>query len=210
MLRSSGYEAVGVDPEAPKGADYRRVEFENVEPFGEVDAVVASTSLHHVADPGQVIDRVAATLAPSGMVVVIEWNWERFDKATAEWCFQRLGSDEEGWLRHRRDEWVALGQPWSVYVREWALKEHLHAATTLLGLLDERFKREHLADGPYFFDLAETTEADELAAIKAERFVQRASTTSGGCASGSWRSRASASRWPLRTCLAGLARCQVR
>jgi SAM-dependent methyltransferase len=168
MLRSSGYEAVGVDPEAPKGADYRRVEFENVEPFGEVDAVVASTSLHHVGDPGQVIERVAATLAPSGMVVVIEWNWERFDKATAEWCFQRLGSDEEGWLRHRRDEWVALGQPWSVYVREWALKEHLHAATTLLGLLDERFKREHLADGPYFFpDLAETTEADELAAIKA-------------------------------------------
>jgi SAM-dependent methyltransferase len=167
MLRSSGYKAVGVDPEAPKGADYRRVEFENVETLGDVDAVVASSSLHHVADPSQVIDRVAATLAPRGTVVVVEWNWARFDKATAEWCFQRLGSDDEGWLRHRRDEWVASGQPWSAYVRDWARKEHLHAATTLLGLLDGRFKREHLADGPYFFpDLAQTTEADELAAIE--------------------------------------------
>ncbi len=167
MLRSSGYQAVGVDPEAPEGADYRRVEFEKVEPLGEVDAVVASTSLHHVADPSQVIDRVAEALAPRGTVVVFEWSWERFDEATAEWCFQRLGSDEEGWLGHRRDEWVASGQPWSDLVRDWARKEHLHAATTLLGLLDARFTCEHLADGPYFFpDLAQTTEEDELAAIE--------------------------------------------
>jgi SAM-dependent methyltransferase len=168
MLRSSGYEAVGVDPEAPEGADYRRVEFEYVEPLGKVDAVVASTSLHHVADPGQVIDRVATILAPEGTVVVVEWSWERFDEATAEWCFQRLGPEEEGWLRHRRDEWVAAGQPWSVYVRDWARREHLHAATMLLGLLDRRFNREHLADGPYFFpDLAQASEEDELAAIEA-------------------------------------------
>ena len=103
-----------------------------------------------------------------------------------------------------------LGQPWSVYVREWALKEHLHAATTQLGLLDERSRREHLADGPYFPDLAETTEADELAAIKAGEIRATRVDYVGGCASWSWRSRASASRWPLRTCLAGLARCQVR
>jgi SAM-dependent methyltransferase len=168
MLRSSGYEAIGVDPEAPEGADYRRVEFEKVEPLGEVDAVVASTSLHHVADPAQVIDSVAATLAPRGTVVVVEWSWERFDEATAEWCFQRLGSNEEGWLHHRRNEWVASEQPWSVYVRDWARRERLHAATTLLGLLDARFNREHLTDGPYFFpDLAQATEEDELAAIVA-------------------------------------------
>jgi SAM-dependent methyltransferase len=168
MLRSSGYEAVGVDPEAPEGADYRRVEFEKVEPLGEVDAVVASTSLHHVADPRQVIDRVAQALAPRGTVVVVEWGWERFDEATAQWCFQRLGSGEEGWLGRRRDEWVASGQPWSVYVRGWARKERLHAATTVLRLLDARFEREHLSYGSYFFpDLAQATEEDELAAIEA-------------------------------------------
>jgi SAM-dependent methyltransferase len=169
MLRSSGYEAVGVDPEAPDGKDFRRVEFENVEPFRDVDAVVASTSLHHVADPGKVIDRVASMLVRGGTVVVVEWDWNAFDEPTADWCFQRLGSDEDaGWLHRRRDEWVASGQPWSVYLRNWAKKEQLHPAETLLGLLDERFNREHLADGPYFFpDLAQATEEDELAAIEA-------------------------------------------
>jgi SAM-dependent methyltransferase len=169
MLRSAGYRAVGVDPEAPDGADYRRVEFEHVEPFSDVDAVVASTSLHHVADAGQVIDRIASVLAPRGTVVVVEWDWEAFDDATADWCFQRLGSDEEaGWLHRRRDEWMASGQPWPVFVREWATQEHLHAAGTLLRLLDGRFDREHLADGPYFFpDLAETSEEEEQTAIDA-------------------------------------------
>ena len=45
--------------------------------------------------------------------------------------------------------------------------ERVHAAGTLLGLLDERFEREHVARGPYFFpDLAGATEEDELAAIE--------------------------------------------
>lgn len=169
MLRSSGYEAVGVDPDAPDGEDFRRIEFENVELFADVDAVVASTSLHHVADPGQVVDRIASTLLREGTVVVVEWDWDRFDEPTAEWCFDRLGSEEDaGWLDRRRDEWVASGRPWSVYLRDWAQKERLHAAEMLLRLLDARFNREHLAHGPYFFpDLAEATEEDELAAIEA-------------------------------------------
>ena len=67
-----------------------------------------------------------------------------------------------------RTSWVASRQPWSVYLRDWVQKEHLHAATTLLGLLDARFNRVHHADGPYFFpDLAHATENDELAAIEA-------------------------------------------
>ena len=169
MLRSSGYEAVGVDPEAPDEEGYRRVEFEQGETFKDVDAVVASASLHHVADPAEVVERVASTLARRGTLVVVEWAWERFDEPTAEWCFQRLGSDEgTGWLRRRHDDWAASGQPWSVYLRDWAQKEHLHAAETLLRLLDERFHREHLAYGPYFFpDLAGTSEEDERAAIDA-------------------------------------------
>jgi SAM-dependent methyltransferase len=166
MLRSSGYEAIGVDPEAPDEAGYRRVEFENAEPFSDLDAVVASTSLHHVADPADVIDRVASSLAPSGVVVVIEWDWEAFDEPTAEWCFQRLGPDE-GWLHELRDEWRSSGQPWRGCLSDWA-QEHVHPAATLLRLLDERFQRTYFAQGPYFFaDLAGTTEDDELQAIQA-------------------------------------------
>ena len=171
MLRSSGYEALGVDPGAPDEEDYRRVVFEQVELAREVDAVVASTSLHHVADPAEVIDRIASTLAARGKLVVVEWDWEGFDRPTAEWCFQRLEPDEgAGWLHRRREEWLASGQPWSAYLREWAKEEQLHSVHTLLRLLDARFHREHLAYGPYFFpDLAGMTEEDEQAAIEAGR-----------------------------------------
>lgn len=168
MLRSSGYEALGVDPEAPDEPDYRRVEFEQAGPFHDVDAVVASTSLHHVADPAEILDRIADALRPRGTLVVVEWAWEDVDEATAQWCFGRLNPDGQGWLHRRRAEWAASGQRWSRYLEGWARRERLHAAHTLLRLLEERFEREHLARGPYLFhDLAGASEEDERAAIEA-------------------------------------------
>jgi SAM-dependent methyltransferase len=169
QLRLREYKVVGVDPEAPDEDGYRRSRFEHVDLSGPFDAVVASTSLHHVADPAEVIARIASVLSNEGTLVVVEWAWEEFDEATAAWCFQRLGSDgEAGWLHRRRDEWVESGQSWSAYVRAWAGEERLHSASTLLRLLDERFQRVHLAQGPYFFpDLARATEEDERAAIEA-------------------------------------------
>jgi hypothetical protein len=62
MLRSSGYEALGVDPEHPTKRHYRRVEFEEAELVQDVDAVVVSTSLHHVADPADVLDRITTRI----------------------------------------------------------------------------------------------------------------------------------------------------
>jgi SAM-dependent methyltransferase len=169
MLRSAGYDAVGVDPEAPEGVEYRRLAFERAELFEELDAVVASTSLHHVADPAAVLDRVAGALAPAGTLVVIEWAWEEFDEPTADWCFQRLRSDDgPGWLDRRREEWLASGQPWGAYLRAWAERERLHDAAKLVRLLDERFEREQFGRGPYFFaDLADTTAQEEQLAIDA-------------------------------------------
>jgi hypothetical protein len=114
-----------------------------------------------------VLDRVGETLASGGTLVVVEWAWEDFDEATAEWCFRRLGS-EEGWLGRRRDEWVASGEPWSAYVRAWAREERLHSAETLLGLLNERFECQELSRGPFLFaDLASTSAEDEQGAIDA-------------------------------------------
>jgi SAM-dependent methyltransferase len=167
MLRSNAYDAVGIDPEAPEQAHYQRIEFERAELPRQVDAVVASTSLHHIADPAQVIDRITSTLRSGGAIIVVEWAWEKFDEETAEWCFKRLGSDSEpGWLHRRRDEWLASGFGWPTYLREWAGREGLHRSDGLVGLLDERFERRLLSYGPYFFpDLAATTEAEERAAI---------------------------------------------
>src|SRR5579859_7940259 len=104
-LLADGYEALGVDPEAPDESNYRRIEFERSELPDAVDAVVASVSLHHVADPGEVLDRVAAALKPRGTVVVIEWDWESFDEASARWGFERLDLEAEsrGWLHGARE-----------------------------------------------------------------------------------------------------------
>jgi SAM-dependent methyltransferase len=164
-LRASGYDAVGVDPKAPEGAEYHRVEFEQAELPAEAEALVASVSLHHVADPAEVLDRVAATLTPGGTLVVVEWAWEDFDEPTAEWGFRRLGS-EEGWLRRRRDEWVVSGEPWSAYLQGWAREHGLHSAQTLLSLLEERFERLQLSRGPYVFaDLPSASLEEEQQAI---------------------------------------------
>ena len=51
-----------------------------------VESVVASLSLHHVADLDEVLDRLGALLVPGGTLVVVEWAWEGFDEPTARWC----------------------------------------------------------------------------------------------------------------------------
>ena len=168
FLRSSGYEAIGVDPDAPDAPPYHRIEFEDLELPEQFDAAIASLSLHHVRDPGDVIDRLTGALKSGGAVIVVEWAWERFDERTAQWCFERLGQDERNWLHRRREEWTASGQGWQHYMRAWATGDGLHRADELIRLLDERFERRLSADGPYFFpDLVGTTEADEQAAIDA-------------------------------------------
>jgi hypothetical protein len=170
MMRAAGYDAAGVDPQAPEGGCYHRVEFERYEASEPVRAVVACTSLHHVADIGNVLDRVQTALAADGSLVVIEWAWERFDEATARWCFDRLPAPagDPGWLQEGHDQWQAAGLPWGDYCRGWAQHEGLHAGQDIVGELDARFDRQLLAYGPYFFpDLAGISEADELAAIDA-------------------------------------------
>jgi SAM-dependent methyltransferase len=93
-LLEAGYTAVGIDPQAPQGPSYLAMEFESYQPPHPVDAVIASSSLHHVADLGQALDGLIAALRPGGTAVVIEWATERFDEATARWCFDRLPTQD--------------------------------------------------------------------------------------------------------------------
>lgn len=168
MLRERGYEALGIDPQAPEGPDYVQSTFEECRLPRPPQAVIASTSLHHVHDPGEVMRDIATRLAPGGVVVVLEWDWEHFDEATARWCFDRLDpSAEDGWLAHHRDRWTSSGQPWSDQFRSWVEEEGLHPPGTLLRALDDHFDRRHFETGPYFFPhLANVSEEDERAAIE--------------------------------------------
>jgi SAM-dependent methyltransferase len=168
--RNLGHVAEGVDPQAPDEPGYHRIGFEDYRQPQLVDAVVACTSLHHVADLEQALDRIPEVLAPDGVLVVVEWARERFDEPTAQWCFTRLPpatvDDEAGWLHRHRDRWTNSGLPWPEYLDSWAAEEGLHTGVQILAGLDERFHRRLCTFGPYFFaHLADTTEADEQAAI---------------------------------------------
>jgi SAM-dependent methyltransferase len=171
-LRRAGYGAVGVDPEAPKGAGYYAMEFELYEPPQPVDAAVACTSLHHVVNLDHVLDRIVAALKPAGTLVVVEWAWEQFDDATAQWCFARLPKvargAEPGWLHRHQDDWRASGRSWEDYCQSWAAQEGLHTSRHIMRKLAGVFDLLSCAHGPYFFcDLAATTEKDEQTAIDA-------------------------------------------
>ena len=73
-------------------------------------AVVACTSLHHVADVGEVLDAARAALAAGGTLVVVEWARERLNEATARWCFNRLPPPSEnlGWAAATLQRMVGL------------------------------------------------------------------------------------------------------
>ena len=125
------------------------------------------TSLHHVEDLPDVLDRVARTLAPDGAAIVVEWDWGAFDERTAEWSFERLGAGDGSWVRGHLERWNASGLGWDDYLAAWAAEHRIHCAADIVRLLDERFEREHLAPGPYVFSgLPHTSEADERAAIE--------------------------------------------
>ena len=171
-LQDAHYEAVGVDRNAPAGKGFHQVDFERYDPPGAVDAIVASRSLHHVDDPAAVADHIASALRPGGAIVVVEWAWERFDEETARWCFERLepaeADEDPGWLRRRRDGWLASGERWDAYFTGWAAGHGIHRAERILRELDGRFERGSCEFAPYFFaDLGEIAEADEQAAINA-------------------------------------------
>ncbi len=170
-LRAQGDDAVGVDPVAPPGAGYRQARFEHHQPTHPADAIVACTSLHHVDDLDDVLDRAATALAPGGVLIVIEWAHEKFDEATARWSFDRLpDSGEEGWLHSHRQQWRASGEPWQTYLDSWARRERLHSGRAIIDALQARFRTRHLTDTPYFFsELHHISEADEQAAVDAGR-----------------------------------------
>lgn len=170
-LTAKGYHAAGVDPEAPKGPSYHQIEYEQYVQQ-QMDAVVACTSLHHVTDLDEVLDRVASALTPGGTFVVIEWAYERFDEPTAAWCFDRLPppQPENGWLQRHRDAWGASGQDWETYLAAWAHGKDLYAGQTIIKALHARFESHLLEREPYFFpDLDNTTEQAEQAAIDAKQ-----------------------------------------
>lgn len=79
-LAARGYDATGVDPEAPAGERFVQAEFQTVQ--GEWDAAVAANVLHHVNPLGASLDHLAR-LAP--VLLVDEFAANKIDAAAQDW-----------------------------------------------------------------------------------------------------------------------------
>jgi hypothetical protein len=79
-LAAAGYDATGVDPDAPDGERFVRTRFQDLD--GEWDAVVAGRVLHHVDPLDEGLD-LLASFAP--LIVVDEFAFDRIDRPAQEW-----------------------------------------------------------------------------------------------------------------------------
>jgi methyltransferase family protein len=135
-LAAAGYDALGVDPRAPDGPQFRRADFREVE--GGFDAVVAGRVLHHVRPLDAGLDRIAE-LAPS--LLVDEFAWDLIDAAAQDWY--------EGQYRMLTAAGAAPPGPGSL--DEWRERHpDMHPHDVLLGALRARYDERILEWVPYF------------------------------------------------------------
>ena len=144
-LDAAGYDVVAVDPVAPAGPIFRRVRFEELDEPGPFDAVVASSSLHHVHDLGTVLDKARSLLRQGGAVVVDEFAWERLDEPTAEWYYGQLRALGAALDRDVPPSLEAVQAEWE------AEHQGLHTGEALVEALDAHFDRRLYAPGPYLY-----------------------------------------------------------
>jgi len=135
QLVAAGYEALGVDPDAPAGERFVQAEFQALD--GEWDAVVAGRVLHHVNPLGESLDKLAR-LAP--LLVVDEFAWNLIDEAAQDWY--------EGQHRMLR---AAGADPYGpASLDEWRLRHlDLHSDGVVLRGLRDRYDEIAFERVPY-------------------------------------------------------------
>ena len=151
-LAAGGYEVVAVDPVAPEGPLFRRTRFEEFAEPGPFAAVVASLSMHHIADLARTAERVAALLATGGSFILEEWDRDGLrNEATARWYFHqrhaataaRPPSDED----HDRlpSDFEAWRRVW------WAEHGDLHGYAAMRAQLMAPFRERFFTRMPYLY-----------------------------------------------------------
>lgn len=148
-LAAAGFDAVGVDPNAPAGPRFVRERVEDVQGIGRFDGVCSVMALHH-AELDAVLAAIAALLRPRGLLVVAEFSWEAYDERAADWV---AAHDPE------RDASVAA----------WREKHgELHPGERVRAELDERFEMRAQTGRPHLARLLgrHELEREEHAAIE--------------------------------------------
>ena len=163
-LEAAGYDVVAIDPEAPEGAIFRAVRLEDFDGSGPFDAVVASLSLHHIADLGAAIEQIAVLLEPRGLLVLNEWDRDRFQGATARWYF------------HQRQALAALGREQAEIeptFEDWWPDWHerrsdVHPYAAMRPELDRHFSEQLFEWVPYLYGYRLGAELEPLERVLIE------------------------------------------
>lgn len=162
-LAKSGYDVVGVDPDAPEGPIFTSVRVEDLDTPDRFDAVVASRSLHHIDDLDLGLAKIGTLLEPGGVLVVNDFAWDRVDEPTAEWYYgQRdILAVVRGEHTHASTE-----PPLVRWQRE---HDDLHRYAEMRSALDGVFEEQHFSWEPCLHDELESVagEALERALIEA-------------------------------------------
>jgi SAM-dependent methyltransferase len=146
-LDAAGYKVVAIDPDAPSGSIFRAVKLEDFDGSGPFDGVVASLSLHHIHDLGAAVDKIATLVEPGGLLVLNEWDRERFQGKTARWYF------------HQRQALAALGREnaeleptFDDWWPEWRdRRSDVHPYAAMRPELDRRFSERLFEWVPYLY-----------------------------------------------------------
>lgn len=162
-LAERGFDVTAVDPKAPDRPIFRQVRIEDFSDERGFDAVVASLSLHHIADLGGALERIASFLPSAGPLVVDEWAPERLCGRTARWYFgQRRALARAG----RTDSDVP--ETFDAWERRTAASlADLHASSTIRSELEPRFTERVFEWRPFLYSrrLDDTLEPLERALI---------------------------------------------
>jgi SAM-dependent methyltransferase len=135
-LGRRGYDVLAVDP-ASETAAVRPVALHELdEPPGSFDAAVAVVSLHHVEPLAESCRRLAELLRPRAVLVVDEFDVERFDEPAARWLL-----DHHPTHGHEREPADVVAD----------LRHHLHSLERLRGALGEWFELSEPVRGAYLY-----------------------------------------------------------
>lgn len=148
-LAAVGFDAVGVDPNAPADPRLVRERVEEAEGIGRFDAVCAVMSLHH-SDLDAVPPAIERLLRPGGLVLVSEFSWEAYDERAAAWVEQH-DPDRDSTVAAWRDE-----------------HDGLHTGDRVRLALDGTFERRSLTTRPYLAPMLKRPdlEREETAALE--------------------------------------------
>jgi SAM-dependent methyltransferase len=136
QLGRRGYDVLAIDPASETPAVRQVALHELREPPASFDAAVAVVSLHHVEPLDESCRRLAGLLRPGAVLVVDEFDVERFDERAARWLLDHHPSHD-----HEREPAEVVAD----------LRHHLHSLERLRSALGEWFELSQPARGAYLY-----------------------------------------------------------